>query len=338
MRMSRADGMNVYSNLVVTGSLTGQLSQLDVAGGGKITGSLSLSNRGDTIRFGGSTSGEAIGSDGGEDLVFYAGPQFTERMRIENLTGNVGIGTTNPETKLDVAGEVLSNSFTINDIPTARWRLNNGGYDLHFQRDTDGTNFEDEVTFFDGGHAAFKGGASFGGGGTFNGSLTVSGDATFAGRIGALDLWNNDNSGGASDRAGIKTWNTLAFYSTYDGGHHSAADYGILFSPRDGGAIFKGTITTKEIIVTQNVGADFVFAKDYNLRPLDEVEQFIQKKGHLPEIPSAEEMQSNGVNVSQMQSKLLQKVEELTLYVIDLKKENDVLKKEVSSLKKSRAN
>lgn len=77
-----------------------------------------------------------------------------------------------------------------------------------------------------------------------------------------------------------------------------------------------GKIRANEIIVNSGGGADFVFEKDYNLRSLDEVNSFIQEHQHLPEIPSAQQMQEDGMSVDQMVVKLLQKIEELTLYTI----------------------
>lgn len=77
-----------------------------------------------------------------------------------------------------------------------------------------------------------------------------------------------------------------------------------------------GTIRAKEILVNLNGGADFVFEDDYRLRPLDEVKSFIQENGHLPEIQSAADMQENGVSITDLQIQLLQKIEELTLYII----------------------
>lgn len=76
-----------------------------------------------------------------------------------------------------------------------------------------------------------------------------------------------------------------------------------------------GTIRANEIIVNSG-SADFVFADDYNLRSLSEVQQFIQEHKHLPEIQSAEQMEKNGVSVNELQIQLLQKIEELTLYLI----------------------
>lgn len=78
----------------------------------------------------------------------------------------------------------------------------------------------------------------------------------------------------------------------------------------------RGTIRADEILVNIVSGADFVFDPSYKLRSLSEVDNYIQQHQHLPEIPSAEEMQTNGVNINELQIQLLQKIEELTLYII----------------------
>ncbi|WP_199140357.1 hypothetical protein [Pedobacter sp. ASV12] len=83
-------------------------------------------------------------------------------------------------------------------------------------------------------------------------------------------------------------------------------------------------------IVVNTTGADFVFENNYRLRPLAEVEKFIKENKHLPEIPTAKAMQQEGVGVSELQTKLLQKVEELTLYIIQQQKEIDELKKKLN--------
>lgn len=87
-----------------------------------------------------------------------------------------------------------------------------------------------------------------------------------------------------------------------------------------------GTILAREVKVEITAGADHVFDKSYDLRPLSEVEQFVQENKHLPEIPSEKQMQEEGLNMNEFQIKLLQKIEELTLYTIKLKKEVDQLK------------
>ena len=93
-----------------------------------------------------------------------------------------------------------------------------------------------------------------------------------------------------------------------------------------GNAIFNGKITAKEIEVKVNVWADHVFNKNYQLKPLAEVEKYIAANNHLPEVPSEAEVKENGVNVGEMNALLLKKIEELTLYTIQLKKEIDALK------------
>ncbi|MCC9073587.1 tail fiber protein [Flavobacterium sp. F-65] len=94
-----------------------------------------------------------------------------------------------------------------------------------------------------------------------------------------------------------------------------------------------GNIHAQEVKVTVNAGADFVFKEDYDLPSLDSVEMFIKKNNHLPEIASAKEMKENGINLSEMNIKLLQKIEEMTLYMIGFKKEIETLKQENKDLK-----
>lgn len=116
----------------------------------------------------------------------------------------------------------------------------------------------------------------------------------------------------------------------------------------DGGSVSIGTYTTPAgyklavggKIIAEEVKVqleaewpDFVFNKNYNLASLEEVEQQIQEKGHLKDIPSAKEVEKNGVSLGEMDAKLLQKVEELTLYMIELNKEVKNLKEENEKLK-----
>lgn len=85
-------------------------------------------------------------------------------------------------------------------------------------------------------------------------------------------------------------------------------------------ARFDGKIVAKEVEVKANVWADYVFKKDYKLNTLEEVEKHIQEKGHLPNMPSAEKVLKDGINVAEMNSRLLEKIEELTLYCIEQNK------------------
>jgi len=83
-----------------------------------------------------------------------------------------------------------------------------------------------------------------------------------------------------------------------------------------GNLAVNGAVITKEVEVKPNVWADFVFEKNYSLPALKEVKNHIDTHGHLKDIPSAKEVEENGISLGQMDAKLLQKIEELTLYTI----------------------
>ncbi|WP_378185624.1 hypothetical protein ACE939_10980 [Aquimarina sp. W85] len=102
----------------------------------------------------------------------------------------------------------------------------------------------------------------------------------------------------------------------------------------------KGNIHAQEVKVdlAGAVAPDYVFLKDYQLKTLDEVDSYIQVNGHLPNIPSAAIMEKEGVKLKEMNLKLLEKIEELTLYMIAQEKEIQELKKdrELNSLQNNR--
>lgn len=93
-----------------------------------------------------------------------------------------------------------------------------------------------------------------------------------------------------------------------------------------------GKIFAKEIEVKTDVFPDYVFNKNYRLASLSEIESHISKNGHLPGMPSAKEVTQNGMNLKEIQLKLVEKIEELTLHMIQLNKENKELKEEIKSL------
>ncbi|NJO91393.1 MAG: hypothetical protein HC831_22355 [Chloroflexia bacterium] len=82
-----------------------------------------------------------------------------------------------------------------------------------------------------------------------------------------------------------------------------------------------GGIASREVKVVINAGADFVFNENYPIQSLEELEAFVKQNKHLPEIASAAEMENNGIELGEMNIKLLQKIEELTLYLIEQDKE-----------------
>lgn len=87
-----------------------------------------------------------------------------------------------------------------------------------------------------------------------------------------------------------------------------------------------GTLMAKEIKVTLTGWPDYVFEESYNQMSLSETEHYIHANGHLPNVPSASEVEEEGMSVGEMNRLLLQKVEELTLYVIELQKQIDGIK------------
>lgn len=96
----------------------------------------------------------------------------------------------------------------------------------------------------------------------------------------------------------------------------------------------KNGIRTEKVkvdIAANNGWADYVFKNDYKLMPLKEVEKFIRENGHLPEVPSTEEAIENGIELKEMNILLLKKIEELTLHLIEQKKEIDNLKLELNN-------
>ncbi|MDD7886028.1 tail fiber protein [Flavivirga sp. 57AJ16] len=93
-----------------------------------------------------------------------------------------------------------------------------------------------------------------------------------------------------------------------------------------------GNIHTKEVKVDLTGWSDFVFEKDYNLPTLKEVEQHINEKGHLKDIPSEKEVEEKGILLGDMNAKLLQKIEELTLYTIEQEKKLNILLEKIEKL------
>ena len=94
------------------------------------------------------------------------------------------------------------------------------------------------------------------------------------------------------------------------------------------------SLNADDVNVNMKNVADYVFDENYNLKSLSEVESFVKENKHLPGIPSAAEMEENGVSLAKMSNMLLEKVEELTLHLIRLEKENAELKAKFEALEK----
>ena len=97
-----------------------------------------------------------------------------------------------------------------------------------------------------------------------------------------------------------------------------------------------GILRSREIIVDLGTWADYVFKPEYKLMSMDSLQEHIQSYGHLPNIPNSEDMINSGMNVSETSVLLLEKVEELTLYILQLKEKNEQLEERLKILEASK--
>lgn len=229
--------------------------------------------------------------------------------------GNVGIGTDNPKSTVDVLGQISSYLVSIGqqDLITSTKNFvnlstNNHGSmllssNLYISGD-DNLKIANTHTTMAGAAILMPGNLRPNQGSIIfytNPVSPVNVDAPFTGTA-AMLIKSNGN-------VGIGTSNTDDFKLAVN-----------------------GTIRAKEIKVEAN-WADFVFEEGYKLRSLEEVAAYIKTNKHLPDIPSEKEVSENGIHIGEMNAKLLQKIEELTIYMIDMKNENDKLKAEIKEIK-----
>jgi hypothetical protein len=243
----------------------------------------------------------------------------TERMRITNI-GNVGIGLNNPQAKLTVNGDIrVYESQSYRASLGAAWGGVNIGYGTGFL----GFNLA-RNNHSDGNWTYFSDGSNNGGQviyGNIFGDLLFSCRATSgnsSGQITDAQVVSNIRMRIQNDGKVIIGTNGLAT----PGNYRLYVEAGIL------------TERVKVAIKTTTDWSDRIFDKKYKLMPLDSLENYVTTNKHLPEIPSAEEVVKEGVDLGEMNSKLLGKIEQLTLYIIDLNKKIDQQKKEIEKLKK----
>lgn len=158
-----------------------------------------------------------------------------------------------------------------------------------------------------------------------------------------LNFWNphNPSTGGGANfimflkddgKVGIHTNNPTADFTV--NGNMLIGDPNYVPIPNSNYNLFVQNGILTEKVKVSAIGtnwADYVFEENYELRTLNEVEAFIAEHKHLSNIPSAQEVKFNGIDLGEMNSKLLEKIEEITLYLIDLNKRIEILEKEISN-------
>jgi hypothetical protein len=256
----------------------------------------------------------------------------SDRFTILNSSGNVGIGTTSPGQRLEVNGNLLlKNSSGLKSIYT--WDANDDNWRIGTNSITGFTKAvaTTQTQFVTYGSSAGQGFAV-----GVNGALSsfeILGNnhqAFFRGKVGmgpTTPVAKLDISGLLTD-GGIHVGMNDSWIAYYDGKNYfrgttvfaetnASHKVGIGTASPDEKLTVKGKIHAEEVRVDLSVpGPDYVFEPEYNLMSLEKLELFLKSQKHLPEIPSAKEMEKNGINTGEMNMLLLKKIEELTLYII----------------------
>lgn len=145
------------------------------------------------------------------------------------------------------------------------------------------------------------------------------------------DDGGNDDDDDGNNNTGESVWDIKEDGTVY----YNGGNVGIGTDTPITKFVVDGEIRATKVRVRGDVNLpDYVFEEDYDLRSLEEVETYIEQNGHLPEVPSATQVEKEGLSLGDMDATLLKKVEELTLYLIEMKKQNEELKKEMEALKK----
>ncbi|AUP79668.1 hypothetical protein [Flavivirga eckloniae] len=285
----------------------------------------------DIIRWDGVDSYYGRQNSGGGNPVsnHYFHTNFVDRMII-NSNGNVGIGTTTPTARLDLK----SSNFDIISLSTMTHTT-----PFVIKKDADGLKLWDEGSLSNiweartNGHFIVNNKVGIGTTSPtdklhVNGSVRSESQFVISG-IGAFN----------ADSGNMKMWSvgSLILASGSNNEHmriQSNGNIGIGTADTKGFKLgVQGKIAAEEVKVAVYTNwADFVFKSNYNLPTLKEVEKHIKEKGHLKDIPSEEEVAENGILLGEMDSKLLQKIEELTLYTIAQEKTIEEQAKKIEQL------
>ncbi|SMC75151.1 hypothetical protein [Pedobacter africanus] len=276
-------------------------------------------------------------------LSGYAGLKFFTSGGVKMMVGadgNVGIGTTNATTPLFVnGGSSMTNGWNktatlrstypvlIFNSSDAKWAGlgydNSSGFNLWVNAASDDLPGTGNIPF----HVSNAGDISLGNGNAAF-KLNVNGEADFTKY---LRLRSNDQ-----EMQFYRDGSVYGYLWSSSNGLHwgkgsgsnsitidNSGNTGIgITDPKGYKLAVNGKIRAQEIKVEASPWPDYVFASDYQLPTLQETEKHIKDKGHLPGIPSAAEVKANGIDLGEMNAKLLQKIEELTLHLIEQNNRN----------------
>lgn len=256
--------------------------------------------------------------------------------------GNVGIGTDVPSTKLQIKQSITGLNFAIrNDADYADLKIFSS-YDIP----TSATNVTIQT----------------GSGDKFSVATHASSTPSLL-----IDTTGNVGLGTTSPQSQLHIKGSTAGMLTLEGGTHSYirwypdgyssgrkawTGYGnssddnftianeisganVVITTNGGALIVPGKIKANEVKVTSNVWADYVFESTYRLRTLAEVKNYISKNKHLPGIPAAKDIEENGLSLGDMQQKQMEKIEELTLYLINLDERMNRIEEENAQLRET---
>ena len=284
-----------------------------------------------------------------------SGSPLTNLMTLTG-SGNLGIGTTSPITNLQIDPNGSGGGILIGNSNTS-----SGGYTSLFMNISSYTSGSGTI------QCISSAGSSYGnlllnpsGGNVGIGTTSPSENLTITGTVSPVILiksTNETNSTGglligqtsapisyisSPERDLSIDWgwpNTLILGDTEQGNYGGkivipSAQVGIGTSNPQSLLAVNGTVTATEVKVTQTGWSDYVFHPGYKLKPLSQVAAYIHKNNHLPDIPSAKQIESKGLNLGDMEKKQMQKIEELTLYQINADNRAQGFRKELSDLKK----
>ncbi len=240
----------------------------------------------------------------------------TEIMRITS-GGNVGIGITTPATKFEVDGtsgntlkivdgnQGAGKILTSNATGVASWTTPNSNTYAWTLTGNTGTSISNYIGTYDAISLRFR---------TSNAQRMIIDSSGYVGIGATKPVARLDIRGSANTDPAIIVRNQ------YDTIH---------FRVRT-----NGYVEARDVLVkTGQIMPDYVFEKDYKYRSLEQLEEFINTNKHLPDVPSAADVKNGGLNVVEMDAALLRKVEEQTLYIIDLQKQITAMQKEIELLK-----